>query len=176
MKWAVAQLIKKGSQIFEIDETIDFKHVVEDRDEIRRLSKIQVTGTGQLQGKKVVFQLHVEGTMTLPCALTLDDVEYPFETDTVEIFVLDKEIYVEDEDEHLVTGTTVDLTPVIWQIIMLEKPLRVVKDGAYDEMKNRGIEIESEEEFVEEQASASEEAPIDPRFAVLSKLFEDTHN
>ena len=174
MKWAVAQLIKKGSQIFEIDEVIDFKNVVEDRDEIRQLSKIKVTGTGQLQGKKVVFQLHVEGTMVLPCALTLDDVNYPFETDTIEIFVLDSEIYQEGEDEHLVTGATVDLTPVIWQTIMLEKPLRVVKDGAYDEMKKRGLEIESEDEF--EEASAEPKQKIDPRLAVLSKLLEDTDN
>ncbi len=174
MKWSVSQLIKQGSKVFEIDETIDFKNVVEDRDEIRQLSKIKVTGTGQLQAKKVVFQLHIEGTMTLACALTLDDVQYPFETDTVEIFVLDSELYQDGEDEHLVTGTTVDLTPIIWQNVMLEKPLRVVKDGAYDEMEKRGIDIESEEEF--EEAQAKSKPAVDPRLAVLSKLFEDTHN
>ena len=78
MKWAIAQLIKQGSQIFEIDELVDFSDVVKHHDEIRKLSKVKVTGTGQLQGKKVVFNLHIEGTMTLPCALTLEDVDYPF--------------------------------------------------------------------------------------------------
>ena len=65
MKWAIAQLIKQGSQIFEIDELVDFSDVVKHHDEIRKLSKVKVTGTGQLQGKKVVFNLHIEGSMTL---------------------------------------------------------------------------------------------------------------
>ncbi|MGL4373106.1 MAG: YceD family protein, partial [Turicibacter sp.] len=169
MKWAIAQLIKKGSEIFEIDETVDFEDIVKRHDEIRSMSKVRVTGTGQLQQgkKKIVFVLHIEGTMTLPCALTLDDVVYPFDSDSVEIFVLDKDIYEEDEDEYLVTGTTVELAPVVWQNILLQKPLRIVKDGAYDEIKKRGIEIESEEEFA--QAAMAEQAnKIDPRLAILS--------
>lgn len=85
-----------------------------------------------------MFNLHIEGSMTLPCALTLEDVEYPFSVDTVEIFVLDSALYEEGDDEILVTGTTVELAPVILQNIMLEKPLRVVKEGAYEEMKNKG--------------------------------------
>ncbi|HAX72808.1 MAG TPA: hypothetical protein DCY20_04735 [Firmicutes bacterium] len=175
MKWAIAQLIKKGSQVFEIDELVDFSDIVKRHDEIRNLSKVHVTGTGQLQGRKVVFQLHMEGTMVVPCALTLEDVDYPFDYDSVEIFVLDSELYKEDEDEYLVTGQTIELAPVIWQNIMLLKPLRVVKDGAYDEMKKRGIELESEEDL---DASAPEEtaAPIDPRLAVLSKLLNDTQD
>ena len=89
--------------------------------------------------------------MTLPCALTLEDVEYPFSVDTVEIFVLDSALYEEGDDEILVTGTTVELAPVILQNIMLEKPLRVVKEGAYEEMKKQGIEFESEEDLHESE-------------------------
>ena len=37
MKWAIAQLIKQGSQIFEIDELVDFSDVVKHHDEIRKL-------------------------------------------------------------------------------------------------------------------------------------------
>ena len=141
MKWAIAQLIKQGSKVFEIDELVDFSDIVNAHDEIRKLSKVKVTGTGQLQGKKVVFNLHIEGTMTLACALTLDDVEYPFDYDSVEVFVLDADLYEEGEDEYLVTGTTIELAPVIWQNILLQKPLRVVKEGAYEEMKKKGIRI-----------------------------------
>ncbi len=172
MKWAIAQLIKQGSQIFEIDELVDFSDVVKHHDEIRKLSKVKVTGTGQLQGKKVVFNLHIEGSMTLPCALTLEDVEYPFSVDTVEIFVLDSALYEEGDDEILVTGATVELAPVILQNIMLEKPLRVVKEGAYEEMKKQGIEFESEEDLHESEPVQK----IDPRLAVLSKLLNDTQD
>ena len=110
--------------------------------------------------------------MTLPCALTLEDVEYPFSVDTVEIFVLDSALYEEGDDEILVTGTTVELAPVILQNIMLEKPLRVVKEGAYEEMKNQGIEFESEEDLHESEPVQK----IDPRLAVLSKLLNDTQD
>ena len=110
--------------------------------------------------------------MTLPCALTLEDVEYPFSVDTVEIFVLDSALYEEGDDEILVTGTTVELAPVILQNIMLEKPLRVVKEGAYEEMKKQGIEFESEEDLHESEPVQE----IDPRLAVLSKLLNDTQD
>ena len=155
-----------------IDELVDFSDIVNAHDEIRKLSKVKVTGTGQLQGKKVVFNLHIEGTMTLACALTLDDVEYPFDYDSVEVFVLDADLYEEGEDEYLVTGTTIELAPVIWQNILLQKPLRVVKEGAYEEMKKKGIEFETEEDLHESEA----EPKVDPRLAVLSKLLNDTQD
>ena len=173
MKWAIAQLIKRGTEVFEIDELVDFNNVLKPSDEIRKLSKVKVTGTGQLQGKKVVFKLQIEGIMTLPCALTLDDVEYAYHVDTTEVFVFDNESYQEGDDEHLVTGTTVELAPAIWQNIILQKPLRVVKEGAYEELKKQGIEFESEEDF---QESATETQKVDPRLAVLSKLLNDTQN
>jgi len=171
MKWAIAQLIKQGSEIFEINELVDFTDILKKNDEIRKLSKVKVTGTGQLQGKKVIFNIHIEGVMTLPCALTLDDVDYPYSMDSVEIFVLDSESYQEGDDEYLVTGTTVELAPVVWQNIVLQKPLRVVKEGAYEELKKQGIELESEDDLHE---SIDDKPKVDPRLAVLSKLLNDT--
>ena len=170
MKWAVAQLIKQGSEVFEIHETIDFSKLLHPNDEIRSISPVKVDGTGQLQGKKVIFRLHIEGEMTLGCALTLDDVQYPFSMDTVEIFVLDGGEFEEDSDEIPVTGTVVELAPVIWQNIFLQKPLRVVKDGAYEQLKEQGIELETEEDLL---AEAAPEVKVDPRLAVLSKLLGD---
>ena len=110
--------------------------------------------------------------MTLPCAVTLDDVEYPFDYDSIEIFVLDADLYEEGEDEYLVTGTTIELAPIIWQNILLQKPLRVVKEGAYEEMKKQGIEFETEEDLHESEP----EVKVDPRLAVLSKLLNDTQD
>jgi len=174
MKWAIAQLIKKhGSEIFEINELVDFSDFLKQNDEIRKLSKIKVTGTGQIQGKKIVFNLCIEGVMTLPCALTLDDVEYPFSVNTIEVFTLDSDTYQEGDDEYLVTGSTLELAPVILQNILLQKPLRVVKEGAYEKLKKQGIELESEEDFHE---STTKPKKVDPRLAVLSKLLDDTQD
>ena len=55
---------------------------------------------------------------------------------------------------------------------MLQKPLRVVKEGAYEEMKKKGIEFETEEDLHESEA----EPKVDPRLAVLSKLLNDTQD
>ena len=170
MKWAAAQLIKQGSEIFEIHEQLDFSDFFKPSDEIRALSPVKVDGTGQVQGKKVIFRLHLEGVMTLGCALTLDDVQYPFETDATEIFVLDSEAFDPDSEDILVNNSTVELAPVIWQNVFLQKPLRVVKDGAYEELKKQGIELVSEEDLL---AEGSDEPPVDPRLAVLSKLLGD---
>lgn len=168
MKWMIAEIIKKGSETFEINEEVDFTNALKQNDEIRKLSKVKVKGTGQLQGKKVIFNLHIEGTMMLPCALTLDDVTYSYQIDPVEIFVFDREAYHEDSDEHLVTKT-IELAPIVWQHVIMQKPLRIVREGAYEELKKQGIELESEEDL------KSETPKPDPRLAILSKLLDDNN-
>ena len=76
----------------------------------------------------------------------------------IQSFVLDSALYEEGEDEILVTGTSVELALVIWQNIMLEKPLRVVKEGAHEQLKKQRIEFETEEELHESES----EPKVDP--------------
>ena len=170
MKWQIAKLVKEAAMPIVINEEVDFSSLIERHPDIRALSKIQISGEGMVKvsEKRVIFKLALSGTMTLGCALTLDDVAYPFEIQTTEVFTWNVDDYDEASDEHLATGNQVELAPIIWQHIFLEIPLKVVSDGAYEKLRAQGIEIESEEEFY--AAKAAEKPTVDPRFEVLKKL------
>ena len=72
--------------------------------------------------------------MIVSCAVSLEEVAYPFETESTEVFSFVKVDF--DEDVHEVKKNTVDLTPIVFQNIVMEVPIRVVKEGA--EMKSHG--------------------------------------
>ena len=166
MKWQLAKLVKESIKEIDIDEEIDFSDAVKKNPDIRKMSLISVTGKGNLYAteRMMKFHLTIKGEMTLACALTLDDVSYPFETTLQPVFIWDLEKYDENSDDYLVKDT-IELASIIWQEIFLQIPLRVVKEGAHEELARLGIDILALEELEKETKNK-----IDPRFAVLEKL------
>ncbi|HOH18708.1 MAG TPA: hypothetical protein PK087_05240, partial [Bacilli bacterium] len=70
------------------------------------------------------FALHIVGNMTLEDARTLDPVIFPIDIHITETF--NTQLF--DDDSRLIEKNTVDLRPVVWEDIYLEKPMRVVKE------------------------------------------------
>ena len=170
MKWQIGKLIQAQTKEFEVDEEVDFSDAAMQNPDIKKMSKIFVKGKGLmcLTTRTLVFDLRIKGEMTLNCALTLDDVNYPFEATLNPVFTWDQEKYDHNSEDYLVRDT-IELAPIIWQEICIQIPLRVVKDGAYDELARQGIEI-----FTEEDLEKEAKAKIDPRFSVLEGLkFEE---
>jgi len=166
MKWQIAKLIKEAKKEIQINEEVDFTDVANQNPDIRQISKILVTGKGFFcpTTRTVTFDLTIKGKMTLICALTLDDVIYPFEATLNPVFIWDKEKYDETSEDYLVKDT-IDLAPVIWQEIFILIPLRVVKEGAYEELAKQGIEVLTAEDLAKEAKNKT-----DPRFSVLEGL------
>ena len=52
---------------------------------------------------------------------------------------------MKNEDFHIIEGITVDLLPIIWSNIVLEKPMRVLSENAYDDFSENNIELEADE-------------------------------
>ena len=100
--------------------------------------------------------------MIVPCSITLEDVEYDFHTKSLEVFSFDK---TEDEDVHEVKGDVVELLPVIFQLILMEVPLKVVKEGIKEYPKGDGWEVVKEEDYTK-----SKNDDIDPRLAKLKEF------
>jgi len=170
MKWKIAKLIKESAAEIRVDEEVDFSDAAKQNSDIIKMSKVLVTGKGFFYPttRTMEFNLKIKGEMTLSCALTLDDVIHPFEAKLEPVFTWDQEKYDESSEEHLVKDT-IELAPVIWQEIVVHIPLRVIKDGAYDELAKQGIEILSEADLEKEAKTR-----IDPRFSVLEELkFEE---
>ena len=170
MKWQIAKLIKEQSKEVEINEAVDFSDVVKQNPDIRQISKILVTGKGFFcpTTRTMTFDLTIKGEMTLSCALTLDDVIHSFEATLNPVFTWDGKKHDQDSEDYLVKDT-IELAPIIWQEIFIQIPLRIVKEGAYDEIARQGIEI-----FTEEDLEKEAKNKIDPRFSVLEGLkFEE---
>ena len=171
MKWQISKLIKELAKEVKIDEEVDFADVARQNPDIKKMSKVLVTGKGFFYPTihTMKFDLKIKAQLTLSCALTLDDVIYPLEETLNPIFTWDQERHDPNSEDYYYVRDTIELAPIIWQEIFIQIPLRVVKDGAYDELARQGIEIFSEEDLENE-----EKTYIDPRFSVLEGLkFEE---
>lgn len=135
--------------------------------QINGLKDVEASGHGQFfpNEERLFVDLHIKGTMIVPCVLSNEDVDYPFEIDANEIFAFDKP--KEEEDVIETKKDTADLTPVIFTEILLAVPSRVVKEGATMKMSGKGWRVIDESDLV------SEEDPIDPRLAKLKDYFKD---
>ena len=58
----------------------------------------------------------------------------------------------------VVKGLEIDIIPVVWELISLEIPFKVIKTGATIQSKGEGWEVKSE-------TIKSNDTPVDPRLA-----------
>ncbi|MCR6095929.1 DUF177 domain-containing protein [Salipaludibacillus agaradhaerens] len=169
MKWSVQQLHAFKQKGMQIDELVDANKVKEIDREIRDISPVHVKGEALINHSTATFNLEISGSMTLPCARTLNDVEFPFSIAATEIFQLDEwTTYDGDEDVHELIDNTVDLMPYVRERILLEKPMRVFsekKEGPAPE-EGEGWELTTKEDQNEPQDK------VDPRLKELEKFFD----
>lgn len=139
MKWTIYELIKLERYNNQIDTTVDITPFLPGID-IIKATPIRVVGEFHVYDKEeFVFDLQITGTLTMPCAITLKEVEYPVDIDTEEVFRT-----VRDDDSIFIDGITIDLLPIIWSNIILDKPMRVISEGAYDEVDFEPVTFEDE--------------------------------
>lgn len=87
----------------------------------------------------------LKGTMILPDDLTLEDVEYNFETDIEEKF----REFAENLDNNLkIIQNRLDISEFLWQNILVEIPLKVISEKNKDlTLKGNGWRLVTEEEI-----------------------------
>ncbi len=162
------QWIVKHQGYFEIDEAIIFpQEMFEKFAQINNLKDVTVQGTGNLdvKEKRLYVELSIKGVMVLPCALTLDEVDYPFDIQTQEVFSFEKPDPL--EEVHEVKKNMVDLTPIVFENIMIEVPMRVVKEDASIQVEGKGWKI------FKDESETKDDDYIDPRLAKLKDYFKD---
>ena len=104
---------------------------------VRSLSKVKVNGDVTVNYEEnIELHLNVSGEFIIPCAITLDDVIVPFNT------------FIEEEiDQNKLNDEFfLDLLDVLWENIVLEIPVRVVKEGVKSEdLHGEGWELVTKE-------------------------------
>ncbi len=135
MKWSTEQLLKREHDGLEFTDTVDYSDVLSGKDDILAISPAKIEGRFSYDDPDFVFDLSINVTLTMACSKTLKPVEVPLTVDVQEVFS-----HFVGEDTRLIEQNTVDLYPIVWSNIYLEKPLKVVhpdaKDLRFDEPSN----------------------------------------
>ena len=106
----------------EIDEDIVFDGSYLEKSEIRKLNNVHVSGLVEVDYEdNINLSLNITGTMVLPCAVTLNDVEYEFSSEFEESLGKFEEIYKNNKN-------SLEISNILWENIVLEIPIRVVSD------------------------------------------------
>ena len=128
MKWSLQQLFKYTHTPLKFSEELDFREYIKGIDDILDISLAEVSGTAlHLYDDRYQFDLSIKCKLVLEDAVTLDPVDFLVNVNVIETFdkVVDEE---SDEDVRLIEKNTIDLYDVVWENILLEKPIRVTKE------------------------------------------------
>ncbi len=129
MKFTVAQIKKRVHQDPTFEEVLDLSAFVPKDDDVIDVQKTHISGEMSIDGEDELFNfdLHIKTTLIVACARTLKPVELPLDFTVRETFSHD-----ETDEYRLIDGITIDLSPIIWSNIYLEKPMRIIHPDAKD--------------------------------------------
>lgn len=140
----ISKLNNNTEEKLEIDESLEFsKDKLKDTD-IESLDNIKVKGfVSRIQDNVYHLSIHITGNMVLLCARSLEKVTYP-----LDIFV-DKNIGEVENDEEIqvIYQNSLDIFEIVWENIVLEVPLRVVKEDASFISEGNGWSLIDEDEL-----------------------------
>lgn len=121
-------LLKNDSkEKLEIDMDINFTSEDLKDNPIKDAKDIKAKGTiNRVSNDLYHLELNITGTLVLTCARSLENVFYP-----IDIFI-DKNIEEEpkSDEKPLILQNSLDIFAIVWENIILEVPLRVVKEDA----------------------------------------------
>ncbi len=154
MKIDLTSLINNVEDIININEKIVVPEEIYKGTDIRKLNELTVVGNISDLGDKIYnISVLVSGVMILPCALSLEDVEYPFE-----VMINQNVGETEDfEQNYKIISNTLDILPILWENIVLEIPNKVVKENANIKTKGDGWSLVNNGEIKNNQLSELKE-------------------
>lgn len=140
MEIDLTRLKSNLDEYIDIDLTYSFDKSILECTELISLDNVKIKGEITKNSlNDFVINVKVDGTMVLPCAITLEPVDYPFSFEiNDEVDKLLKEI----DENHTKYENTLDIFPIIWENILIEIPARVVKkDADTSKLKGDGWEF-----------------------------------
>lgn len=138
-----------------LNESINFEGYDLKSVGIEELKDVKLNGSVNVNiADEVILQANLSGTMILLDAIDSSEIEYPF---NIEI-----EDNLTDNDEYNLekTQNTLDIMNILWQNIVLEVPMRVVKK------ENENVSLQGEGwELISDDTKK-----VDPRLSPLMDL------
>ena len=146
----------------DIDLTYSFSKEELEGTDLLKLDDVKITGIISKDSlNEYTIDVDVNGTMVLPCAITLEPVDYPF---NVKINGNLEEMFEEIEENSKKIENSIDIFPIIWENILMEIPMKVVSEKAKDiKLEGDGWRLITDED----------RGNTNPEFQKLSQLFEE---
>lgn len=166
MKWTRDELERSEGPV-EFDENIEIADDAFSSSKlIQSVRDLHVYGTGFFDSENELFMvdLHLEGTMICPDAITNEPIEVPLDTVSQETYAFGP---VDDDDDsiRIVTDEVIDLLPAVVEAILLEVPISVTEADEDAYPSGDGWRVLSEAEYEREKAQEP-----DPRLAKLKEF------
>lgn len=161
MKWNLSYIQKYAKPSFKFSEKISFEEkIITKITGLYGLENIEVTGTLKYLDSinHCVVDFEVKGIMKVKCAISNEDIDYSFSDIDNVTFSFDST----DDDEIIqAKGNTIDLSPLVWQLIVVNVPLKVVKDNINDNSRLNCM-----------TKNDQNDKKIDPRLECLKNYFD----
>ncbi len=149
MKWSIPQL-RKLSKPFNFESKLDLNDLIGNMNDVIRAEDCIISGICRELGDDAYeFTIDIKAVLYLECSVSLEEVEYNFDSNITEVFGYDEDF---SSLVNLIEKDTIDLTNVILTEIIVSKPMKIVKEG------------------YEENFSDEPEARINPAFEGLKDL------
>ena len=111
--------------IIEFDKVVNFTKEDLKNTSIKKLSDVKVSGKiTKISDYSIDLTMEIKTKMTLEDSVTLEEIEYPVNIQFNRIIDNNEE----DEEYYKILQNTLDILPIVWENIVLEVPLRVVKE------------------------------------------------
>ena len=137
MKWSIQQLQKLTTKPYEFAFDADYSELAKEVSDIIQIKPVHIKGViSYVKYGSYRVKYSVVAKLILQCSLTLEPVDYDFTGEYDEIFSFDP-----TDDEYLIENNTLDLFTAVWSNIIIDKPIAVKRDDAYEILKSRGIEL-----------------------------------
>lgn len=111
----------------DIDTKVKFEEENLKKAGILNMDEVNIKGKITENLDEYLLKLNINGKMILPCNLTLEPVDYPFN------------IEIEENLNEIAKNSkkTIDILPIIWENILMEIPMKVISPNAKN-MKTKG--------------------------------------
>ena len=147
MKWSLQQLQKINNHPYIVNVTYDYSDYLENlkntgtETDILDVKKVDaIISIEKLDMENFKFDYHISAELEIACALTLEPVLYNMNINVSETYSTNPD--EEDEEQYPFDGNTIDTKMIVWSNILVNIPIRVVRDDAYEILKSRNIVLD----------------------------------
>ena len=141
MKWSLQQLQKINSFPYIVETTLDLNSILNDvistgsETDILSFNSVKVgISISKIDHVTYQFDYTIKADMLVACALTLEPVPYVMDINVSEVYSTNP-----TDDMFPINGNTINVDEVVWCNIIINLPIRIVHENAYEILKSRNI-------------------------------------